>query len=396
MSILDYFRRSKKPSKKRSILMADGSSFEEFINGGFRTLDTCPEVVTACFKISQLIASMTIHLMANTEKGDVRVVNELSRKIDISPHRNMTRSAWMTAICMNLLLYGKGNSVVFPHTAGGLLGDLEPIEADRIDFVNLKGRNDYRIKIDNQEYEPSDLLHFTFNPDEKYLWHGKGFGVALQPLIENLDQAQKTEKAFMKSKWKPSIIVKVDALTEEFSSKEGRSKLLESYIESGKVGEPWLIPSEAFAVEQVRPLSLSDLAINDSVILDKKAVASILGVPAFVLGVGEYNASEWDSFVNNTVRPIAQNIEQELTRKLIISAKMYLKFNVSKLYSYDLQKLSNVYASLYDKGIVTGNEVRDQLGMQPLEGLDGLIVLENYIPIDQIGNQKKLGGSGNE
>lgn len=396
MGILDRFRRNKKTIKKRSILMADGSSFEEFINGGYRTMDSCPEVITACFKISQLIASMTIHLMANTEKGDIRVVNELSRKIDIAPHKNMTRSAWMTAICMNLLLYGKGNSVVFPHTNGGLLGDLEPIEADRVEFINLKGRNDYKIKIDNQEYDPSDLLHFTFNPDEKYLWHGKGFGVALQPLIENLDQAQKTEKAFMRSKWKPSIIVKVDALTEEFSNKEGRSKLLESYVESGNVGEPWLIPAEEFAVEQVRPLTLADLAINETVTLDKRAVASILGVPAFILGIGEYKSDEWDSFVNNTVRPIAQNIEQEMTRKLILSAKMYLKFNVSKLYSYDLQKLSSVYANLYDKGIVTGNEVRDQLGMQPLDGLDSLIVLENYIPIDQIGNQNKLGGNNNE
>lgn len=396
MSILDYLRRKKSIKKKRKIMLANGSSFEEFIGNGYKTLDTCPEVVTACFRIAQLIASMTIYLMANTEKGDVRVINELSRKIDIEPNSTMTRSTWMTAIVMNLLLYGEGNSVVYPHTKNGLIADLEPIEANRVEFVDIVGKNDYKIKIDNVTYSHRDVMHFVFNPDKDHLWHGHSFEITLSDVTSNIDQARQTEKAFMRSKWKPSLIVKVDAMTDEFSSKEGRMKLLESYVDSGKAGEPWLIPAEEFAVEQIRPLTLADLAINENVIIDKKAVASILGVPAFLLGVGEYNAEEWDSFVNNTVRPIAMNIEQEMTRKLIISTKMHIQFNVSKLYSYDLKKLSGVYSNLYDKGIVTGNEVRDKLGMQPIDGLDNLIVLENYIPITEIGNQKKLGGTKND
>ena len=135
------------------------------------------------------------------------------------------------------------------------------------------------------------------------------------------------------------------------------------------------------------------MAVNDTVTLDKKTVAAVLGVPPFVLGVGEYKQDEWNSFISNTIRPIAQSIEQEMTRKLIVSPRMFLSFNMSKLYSYDLKTLSDVYGGLYDKGIVTGNEVREKLYMQPKETLDKLIVLENYIPVDKIGEQKKLGGT---
>ena len=88
----------------------------------------------------------------------------------------------------------------------------------------------------------------------------------------------------MSSKWKPSIIVKVDALTDEFSDPEGRKKLLDDYAMSGEAGEPWLIPAEQFSVEQVRPLTLSDLALDAMVTLDKRTVASVLGIPPFVLG----------------------------------------------------------------------------------------------------------------
>lgn len=392
MGLFDFLRRKPlAPVKQtRGVTVMSPSEWQEWIStGNARTLTHCPEVIAGCRQIAELISSMTIYLMANTQQGDKRIVNELSRKLDIEPNEYMTRKTLIENIVMNMMLYGRGNAVVVPHTKEGLITDLEPIQPNRVSFWDLG--SSYEIQIDTKRYDPRDLLHFVFNPDQNHPWKGQGLTIALKDVVDNLGQAAATQKAFMSSKWKPSVIIKVDALTDEFASPEGRARLLDSYVKSSKIGEPWLIPAEQFDIKEVRPLSLNDLAITDSVQMDKRTVASIIGVPPFVLGVGDYNESAWNGFINNTIRPIAQSIEQEITKKLILSPKMYVKFNLASLYAYDIQKIQSVYSELFVRGIVTGNEVRDKMNLEPKAGLDELVILENYIPIDKIGDQKKLG-----
>lgn len=357
---------------------------------GYTSLDKNPEIMTAARKIASLIASTTIHLMSNTEAGDVRIINELSRKIDIEPMPNMTRQTWMEGIIMTMLLYGRGNAVVQPHTYSGYLQSLEPIAAERVTFLPLSYR-DYRIQIDGVSKNPENLLHFVFNPDKRYLWKGQGVTVSLKDIAGNLKQAAATEKAFLSSEYKPSLIVKVDALTEEFSSPEGRQKLMDSYVKPARPGDPWMIPAEQLEVQQVKPLTLADLAIKDTVELDKRAVAAIMGVPSFVVGVGEYKKDEWNAFIQSTVMTIAKSIAAELTKKLIINPKWYWSFNVWSLMDYDLASVSQVLLNGADRGFVNGDEWRDRVHLDPA-GLKEFHVLENYIPVDKIGDQSKLNG----
>lgn len=383
-----------KRSKSQTVVV-DSSTFDTLCCSGYTSLDKNPEIMRACLTIAQLIGSITIHIMTNTDKGDERVINELSSKIDINPNRYMTRSTWMTAIVMNLLLYGSGNSVVKVHTHNGMLEDMEPVSAGRVSFVSF-GDYGYKVLIDGIAYDPDEVLHFVFNPDKNYLFKGCGVKAQIKDIADNLKQAGATKKGFMESKWKPSLIVKVDASADEFSSKEGREKLIEEYLSTNEAGQPWILPFEQFDVKEIKPLSLNDLAISDAVEVDKRTIAALLGVPPFIVGVGNYNKEEWNAFVNNTVKPIVKGIEQEMTRKLIVSPKWYIRFNVLSLLDWDIKTIADVFGSLSDRGFVDGNEVRDRLGMSPRDGLDELRVLENYIPFDMSAYQKKLIQKGEE
>ena len=371
--------------------------WESLAYEGYIPLSKTPEIVSAVNKIASLIGSMTIHLMQNTSNGDQRIKNQLSKLIDIKPNPFMVRNTFISALVRCLLLDGDGNAVIYPRTQDGYVEGLYLIPPGQVSFIDDQNYG-YYMSYMGHRYTNEDLCHVVMNPDPYHPWKGTGYRASLRRVADTLNQAQATKKGFMESKWKPSVIVKVDAMTEEFSSKAGREKLLEKYVTSSEDGTPWLIPADGFDVVTVKPLSLNDLAIKDSVELDKKTVSSLLDIPPFVLGIGSFNQQEWNNFVNTRIRGICTAIQQALTDTLLINPDWYFRFNIRSLYSYDLQALATVGCDLYTRGILDGNEVRDSIGYSPRDGLDELVILENYIPQGMIGDQKKLEqtGGGND
>lgn len=358
----------------------------------YTRLVDCPEVRMAIERIADLVSSMTIHLMENQDHGDMRVNNELSRKVDIEPCKNMTRQNWVHWIVKSLLIHG--NALVYPKfvTRGEmtLLDDLKPIPWNEAFIDDYTG--DTSIHIGNKTYSPDDFLHFVINPKENNPSMGESYQVTLRDVMRNLKQASHTTNEFMSNRVIPNLIVKVDAMTDELSNDEGRGRVYDKFLSASKAGEPWIIPADLIDVQQVKPLTLNDIAIKDTIELSKETVAGIMGIPKFLLGIGDYNKDEYNNFVRTRIMTIAKAIEQELTLKLLISPNWYFRMNARSLFAYDISEVANVYSELYIKGLCTGNEVRDMLGMSPMEELNKLTILENYIPLEKIGDQNKLGG----
>ena len=384
------------PQKRSAAWLCSPDAFETLTCQGYTSLAHNPEIAAGVDTIARLIGSMTIQLMENQPDGDVRVKNELSRKIDIDPNSYTTREQFVHWIVRTLYLEGNGNAVVWPNTRAGIIRDLNPIPPAFVSFI--PDGWGYKVVIDGKEYSSDKVLHFVLNPSSYYPWMGAGYRVSLADVANNLKQAATTQKGFMSSKWKPSIIVKVDALADEFAGPEGRKKLLDDYVTTGEAGEPWLIPADQFSVEQVRPLTLSDLALDAMVTLDKRTVASVLGIPPFVLGVGDFNRDQWNNFVNTTIMPLARSIEQEMTKKLLLNPNWFFRFNSWSLYSYSITELVSAGAEMVDRIALRRNEWRSWLNLPPDPEMNELLALENYIPQDRLGDQGKLiqnGGDGN-
>lgn len=362
---------------------------------GYTRLIDSPDVLAAIGGLADIVSNATIQLMRNTADGDVRVRNNLSRFMDIAPWRNGSRKDLISWIVWTMLTSPCGSAFLLPHTAGGRLSDLEPMP-DAYAMSDDLGQT-YYVMWRGRRYESDSVLHFKRWSDPMQPWRGVGLRVSLRDVTANLRQAAATKKGFMSDKWKPSVIVKVDSLAEEFADEAGRKRLIDEYIAGSAAGDPWVIPAELMEVQQVKPLSLNDLALKDSVELDKREIASIVGVTPYMVGVGSYSDAEHNHMIRTTAVTLANIICHELTRKLLISEDMYFTMSTRRLYSYTLKELAEVADAQYIRGLMDGNEARDWLGLSPREGLNELVILENYIPRGMIGNQKKLeqGGSDN-
>ena len=62
------------------------------------------------------------------------------------------------------------------------------------------------------------------------------------------------------------------------------------------------------------------------------------------------------------------------------------------LYNYSLDETINAGSAMVDRMAMTRNEWRDWIGLSPREEMSELLALENYIPVDRLGDQKKLNG----
>ena len=146
------------------VWLTDAAGYDSLECAGYTSLAKNPEVSTAVDTIARLIGSMTLHLMRNTPRGDVRIFNEISRTVDIAPSPWMTRSNLMRWIVRTMLLEGEGNAVVWPVTRGGRLRELQPIPAPFVSFIPEEVVGGYRVMIAGQEFDPTNLLHFAANP----------------------------------------------------------------------------------------------------------------------------------------------------------------------------------------------------------------------------------------
>lgn len=367
----------------------------------YKPLTRDETVLRCCNVIADRVSDMTIMLMKNGANGDTRIKDGLAKKVDVNPNKFLTRKNFVKRIILDMMLYG--SAVVVPHyvssefaTDGELLDDLELLDASA---VQVEASPDgYRIKFKTRIYTRDEVLHFILNPSVSEPYRGEGIKPLISEVVQNIAQANATKKGFLRSKWKPGLIISVNADIEQLQDPEQRKKLLGSYVDETANGDPWIIPAGELDIKTIQPLTLQDLAIQDSVTLDTRTVATAIGIPPFLVGIGEFNREAYNNFVSTTVLSYAEIFQQELTRGLLYAPDLYFKCNIKSLQQYSLAEKSSFVINMKNGGMLSPNEARAEFDYSPVDiaGMNDYTTLENYIPVGMAGDQKKLNEGGEE
>ena len=94
-------------------------------------------------------------------------------------------------------------------------------------------------------------------------------------------------------------------------------------------------------------------------------------------------------FVQHTLLPWIEMIQNELTRKLIVNKKRYIDLDENVLLKSNKTNMANYCKTLVTGGIMTANEARAQLGLNPMDGADRLIVAYSKIDDNTINTNGK-------
>lgn len=383
------------PEKEQTVKMMSFSEFKEACATGYTPLNKHPDVKVCVKRIAELISSMTIYQMQNKEIGNIRLSDGLSRKVDIDPSPYLTRKTLIYK-CVEELLF-TGNSFLLPvYSREGFLSELKPIDRGQAQFMPIT-EGGYSVKIGNVAFSSDEIINFVNNPSLSEPWKGQSYKVYLNDVLRNLKQSNQIKSDFYTKHYRPGLIFFFQGDSDIFDDEDKREETFNKWLKT-KPGTPYMLPEGLIDIKTFQNMSLKDMAINESVAIDKKFIAALIGVPAFFLGVGKYDEKEYNNFIDTTIRPITEILQQELTKKLLIANDRFFRFNINGLKAFDMDnRLDSLYRGKA-LGVFNGDEVRVAAGYEPtgIKEMQEYTLLENYIKVQDTGKQKKLTQEGGE
>lgn len=304
------------------------------------------------------------------------------------PNDDMTSVDYWQLVMVDLLLRGNHYSQIIRNNAG-IVTTIYPLQADKIQVVRLEsGKLAYMYThgtIGIVPLEAKEVLHF------------KGMTldgiIGLSPISHNRHTigasiAMETFGATLfKNGATPSGVVSGKGVTSMSETAFSRFKqsFKESYTGLMNAGKP-LILEDGF---EFTPISISnkDGQFIESRKFTKSEIASIFRVPPHMineLDKATFSNIEHQSikFVTDAIYPWSVRIEKECKRKLFTSAEKknhYVKFSLGALLRGDTKSRYEAYESAITKGCwMNRNEARDLEDLDPIEGLDEMLLPLNY------------------
>ena len=249
----------------------------------------------------------------------------------------------------------------------------------------------YRYRVGGQEikFSAEEVVHLRY-PNPRSLYYGRG---PLQAAADSVD-SHEAMKASVWNHFKNGHFPGTVAIPEEPLDEEQRQRLQgtinELYGGAGNSGKMLILTS---AFREVKPFTIAPREMDylGSAQMTREEILGIFKVPAAIAGLSkDVNRSSADAmiriFAEFCIRPKLQLLQAQINQDLLPRYDSRLCCEFDNPVPTDKKEKARVHKTYVGIGAESINEVRSDIGREPVEGGDEPLVGANRIPLSQAGS----------
>ena len=322
--------------------------------------------------ISQTIASLPIYVQ--NKEHEILYNHPVSLVFRDKSGNVMSKYDMMKQLITNVLL--NGNGYLFIERNQGIVTNLRYLQASDV-HVNYKkeiGKVTYTCSYirHGADIPATDMCHFKL-----YSFDGVN-GISIlnyaSRSIAVANNIENTAASYYKNNGLLSGIITYQGNLSQVQQQQIKENWDSTYG-NGASGIAVLGGGLQF---QALSSNAADTQINESRTFSVEDICRFFGVPSVLVGINGSSFSTFESvqqlFLTNCIQPYIVMLEREFDRKLFPEDDLYVNIEENSMLRCDKINQANYYGIMVDKGIMSREEVREELGLKKVEGLDKFII----------------------
>ena len=357
--------------------------------------------ISAVYRATEIISDSIAMLPIKIQKTDsMNGKNELDShplKLvfgDKANGNNLSKFTLMKLLIQSVILRGNGFAYIERSEDGTVTGlrYLEPQDVI-INYDKYKNKLYYSTTLFSSQkkihIEPINMIHLVKNTYDGVT----GISV-LSFAARTLHTSNATEesaKSFFDNGMNLAGALTVQGQLSEKQKADIRASWRQAYSNGGQ-GLAVLQGNMSYQPVQI---NAKDAQMIESRQFNVQDIARFFGISPVLLGDlsnSSYNTIEavQNEFLLHTLQPYITMVENEFNRKLLKPSekKLNIILETNEILRVDKQAQSNYYATMLSNGIMSINEIRRELGFNPIEDGDKHVIPWTKIEDNQIGGNE--------
>lgn len=389
MAWYNFWKQEKRNAEGLTYNPYGGLGLDAIVNHGLIPAVSLSAVFSAIEIISNSVAELPINVKTKEEnKVTILKNHQLYHLFD---NCLLTKYMMIKMLVTDMLLYGNGFAYIERAADGTPINLIYcPHGTVTIQYNEMTRQLYYLIPmLGKGRIEPINMIHILKNSRNGV--EGKGI---LEYANKTIQLAGNTEKAALDYFSSGCHVAGILTTNSPRLTEEQRNSIRTAWNQShGKNGTGMAVLEAGMSYQAVSSNS-KDAQLLETRLFNLQDIARFFNINPVLLGDlshSSYSTIEASllEFVTHTLFPYITLIEDELKRKLIKPSEknLYIDLEENFILKADKSSEANYLNTLVSGGIITPNEAREQLSLNPIEGGDKIMIPYTDVNQNTIGNQ---------